>query len=229
MVAQRRAGERSGSRSARRLILFANARGDQRAQRIHRRRRFLASRLDGDGDAGPCGQHHQTHDRGAADAFVTARDGDGGVELFGGLHEFGRGAGVQALLVDDLDLTHNGGGAILGQTVIRLSGAVHLPVSTRLAIVQYLRPASWAAATASSSGQVSRTLASLINMGRLIPARTSTLGWLITEIARFDGVPPNISVRMATPSPLSTRLTASRIFLRHCSTSSSGPIVIASI
>ena len=32
-----------------------------------------------------------------------------------------------------------------------------------------------------------------------MPASTSTLGWLITEIARFEGVPPNMSVRMATP------------------------------
>ena len=38
-----------------------------------------------------------------------------------------------------------------------------------------------------------------------------------------------MSVRMATPSPLSTRLTASMMSLRRCSTSSSGPIVTASI
>src|SRR5664279_191335 len=213
MVSQRRAGERTGSVSARRLILFAKARGDQRAQRIHRRRRFLACGRNSDGNAGRRGQHRQAHDRGAADAFVTAGHDDGGVELFGGLHEFGRGTGVQALLVDDLDLAHHRGGVILGGIAVRLSGAVHLPVSTRLAMVQYLRPASWAAVTACSSGQVSRTLASLISIGRLIPASTSTLGWLITEMARLEGVPPNMSVRMATPSPLSTRLTASTIFL----------------
>ena len=46
-----------------------------------------------------------------------------------------------------------------------------------------------------------------------MPASTSTLGRLITEIARLDGVPPNMSVRMATPSPLSTRLTASMMSL----------------
>src|SRR5579863_5653532 len=74
---------------------------------------------------------------------------------------------------------------------------VHLPLSTRLAMVTYLRPASWAAATASASGHSSRTFASLTSMGRLMPASTSTLGRLITEIARLDGVPPNISVRMA--------------------------------
>src|SRR3974390_1703591 len=155
---------------------------------------------------------------------MPARDDNGGVELFSGLHEFGRGAGVQALLVYYLDLAHHRRAIFVAG-----SGSAHLPLSTRLAIVQYFRPASWAALTASSSGQVSRTLASLISIGRLMPASTSTLGWLITEIARFEGVPPNMSVRMATPLPLSTRLTASRIFLRHCSTSSSGPIVTASI
>jgi hypothetical protein len=32
-----------------------------------------------------------------------------------------------------------------------------------------------------------------------MPASTSTLGRPITEIARLEGVPPNISVRIATP------------------------------
>src|SRR3974390_2304573 len=155
---------------------------------------------------------------------MPARDDNGGVELFSGLHEFGRGAGVQALLVYYLDLAHHRRAIFVAG-----SGSAHLPLSTRLAMVQYLRPASCAAVTASSSWQVSRTLASLISIGRLMPASTSTLGWLMTEIARLDGVPPNMSVRMATPSPVSTRLTASRMFLRHCSTSSSGPMVTASI
>src|SRR5271169_4376583 len=65
---------------------------------------------------------------------------------------------------------------------------VHLPVWTRLAMVTYFRPASWAAATASASGHSSRTLASLASIGRLMPASTSTFGRLMTEIARFDGV-----------------------------------------
>ena len=62
-----------------------------------------------------------------------------------------------------------------------------------------------------------------------MPASTSTLGRLMQEIARLDGVPPNMSVRMATPSPVSTRLTASMMSLRHRSESSSAPIVTASI
>ena len=34
-----------------------------------------------------------------------------------------------------------------------------------------------------------------------MPASTSTFGRLMQEMARLDGVPPNMSVRMATPSP----------------------------
>src|SRR5690242_8587304 len=62
-----------------------------------------------------------------------------------------------------------------------------------------------------------------------MPASTSTFGRLMQDIARFDGVPPNMSVRIATPSPESTRLTASMMSLRQRSESSSAPIVIASI
>src|SRR3954468_11712523 len=124
---------------------------------------------------------------------------------------------MQPLLVADLDHANDGrvvGEAIAGGGAVHAAGFAHLPVRTRLAIVMYFRPESWAAATASVSGHSSRTLASLTSIGRLMPASTSTFGRPITEIARFDGVPPNISVRIATPSPLSTRLTASMMSLR---------------
>ena len=68
----------------------------------------------------------------------------------------------------------------------------------------YLRPASCAAATAACNGSLSRAEASLISIGRLMPAMTSTLPVSITEMARFDGVPPNMSVSRMTPSPPST-------------------------
>src|SRR3954453_17409181 len=112
---------------------------------------------------------------------------------------------MQASFVADLNYAGNvhiiGGTIAVGGTVDAAEFA-HLPVRTRLAIVMYFRPESWAAATASVSGHSSRTLASLTSIGRLMPASTSTLGRPITEIARFDGVPPNMSVRIATPSPL---------------------------
>ena len=92
----------------------------------------------------------------------------------------------------------------------------------------YLRPASWAARTASSRSMRERMLASLISIGRLRPAITSALVCSITEIARFDGVPPNISVSRMTPAPVSTRPQAARISRRRRSISSSGPMQIAS-
>src|SRR5688572_8079599 len=88
----------------------------------------------------------------------------------------------------------------------------------------YLRPASCAAVTAACSVCPSRMPASLISIGRLMPAITSTLARSSTEMARLDGVPPNMSVSSTTPSPLSTSLTRSRISLRRCSMSSSAPM-----
>src|SRR5215813_14801618 len=111
---------------------------------------------------------------------------------------------MQAALVDDEKLF--GGRArrhARPRNIFRRHVVVsHLPASTRLAIVTYLRPASWAIAIASGSERSSRTLASLTSIGRLMPASTSTFGRLMQEIARLEGVPPNMSVRMATPSPL---------------------------
>ena len=49
-------------------------------------------------------------------------------------------------------------------------------------------------------------MASFTSIGRLIPAITSTFGRFITEIERFEGVPPNMSVRITTPSPASARV-----------------------
>src|SRR6185312_15680299 len=124
----------------------------------------------------------------------------------------GRGPRMQATLVDDEKFPRDGACRHARPKFLFGRGIVaHLPASTRLAMVTYLRPASWAMAMASGSERSSRTLASLTSMGRLIPARTSTLGRLIHEIARLEGVPPNMSVRIATPSPLSTRFTASMI------------------
>src|SRR5436305_2010837 len=106
---------------------------------------------------------------------------------------------MQSFQVADLELADDVTGRrclLNGRTfAAALSWRAHFPVSTRLAMVTYLRPASCAAATASARGQSSRTFASLTNIGRLMPASTSTFGRLMTEIARFDGVPPNMSVR----------------------------------
>src|SRR5580704_15670159 len=212
-------------------VLFAEPPGHQGFERRHDLRRLGAGRRDRDRGAGAGGEHHQPHDRGATHGLMAAGDGHGGVVSFHRLHELGGRARVQALAVDDLEHPHDGGRGRrrLVRGTRRVGRLVHLPASTRLATVMYLRPASWAWATASARGVSSRTLASLTSIGRLIPASTSTFGRFITEIERFDGVPPNISVRIATPSPLSTRLTASMMSWRRRSMSSSGPIVTDAI
>src|SRR5215831_5925104 len=251
-----RAPALSGSRK-RSLINFVKARRDQRFQRRHSGPSFTTARTDRDRSSGRGREHHQAHDRCSADRLVAAGDPNVGVKFFYGLHEFCRCARVQAFLVANnesandrltsrrLRVEHASVvmravvnaviaavvGVVLNAVIAAaiMAGGFHLPDKTRLAMVTYFRPASCAAATASGSGHSSRTLASFTSIGRLIPARTSTLGRLMTEIARFDGVPPNMSVRMATPSPLSTRRTASIMSMRRSSTSSSGPMVTASI
>ena len=91
----------------------------------------------------------------------------------------------------------------------------------------YLRPASWALATQVVRFSRPRRLASLISMGRFRPAITSALVCSITEMARFEGVPPNMSVSRMTPWPSSTSATDFRISRRRCSMSSSGPMQTA--
>src|SRR3984957_19461056 len=175
-------------------------------------------------------QHHQSHDRGAADRLIAAGDPDFGIEALDHLDEFCRRTRVQAALVDDQHFTgdrtwRHSRSSVFGRRIV----FAHLPARTRLAMVTYLRPASCAIEIASGSERSSRTLASFTSIGRLMPASTSTFGRLMQEIARLDGVPPNMSVRTPTPSPLSTRLAASIMSLRHKSESSSAPIVTASI
>src|ERR1700730_7183077 len=213
------------------LLTLAEAARDERLERRHDLGRLGACSRDRDRGAGGGVEHQEPHDRGAAHGFVATGDGHVGVELLDREDELRRRARVQALAVDDGDYPHDRafGRMLFRRRAFRVGRFGHLPASTRLATGVYLLPASWAWASASASGDSSRTLASLTSMGRLMPASTSTLGRFITEIERFEGVPPNMSVRMATPSPLSTRLTASMMSWRRRSTSSSGPIVTASI
>src|SRR5689334_5992397 len=210
---------------------FVELARDQCGDGVERSLRLGSGGRDDDRSAGSGGQHHQSHDRSAAHGFAALCHPDFGVETLDHLHELCGRARMKSALVDDWNLAGNrtrrdgGSWRVIGRRVL----IAHLPASTRLAMVTYFRPASWAMAMASGSDRSSRTLASLTSMGRLIPASTSTFGRLMQEIARLEGVPPNISVRMATPSPLSTRFTASIMSLRHRSESSSAPIVTASI
>src|SRR5262245_65135033 len=98
---------------------------------------------------------------------MSAPDFHLGVELFHRLHELRRGARVQPFFVADLQLADD------RRRVRRIMGGgdlarrfAYLPVRTRLAMVMYLRPESWAAATASVSGHSSLTFASFTCTGR---------------------------------------------------------------
>src|SRR5262245_15887134 len=211
---------------------LVEAAGDQRGERVERGFRLAPACPDLELGACRCGEHHQPHDRGAADHHVVARDLDLGHELLSHVDEFDRRPGVQAAPVD-----HGHAAAqrlALPVTVSIGLGLSHYlaasPCSTLsrvLATLIYLRPASWALTTASTRPSVSRTLASLISIGRLTPAMISTRPLSMIEIARLDGVPPNMSVRRITPDPSPTASTAAMMSRRRCSMSSSGPMEIA--
>ena len=113
--------------------------------------------------------------------------------------ELGGGTRVQAALVGDRqDALERGRG-------IRPRGVHHEAslASIRDATVMYLRPASWAMRDRLGDRPVVRTEASLTSIGRLTPASTSMRACSMIEMARLDGVPPNMSVNTITPSPVS--------------------------
>src|SRR5438309_1329283 len=119
---------------------------DEFADGCDRGRGLRADRGDHDRGPGRRRQHHQSHDRGAADGLAAARYPDFGVEALDGLDEFGGGARVQSAFVDDEKFAGDGAcrHARPGDIFGRRDVVVHLPASTRLAMVTYLRPASWA-------------------------------------------------------------------------------------
>src|ERR1700722_15276899 len=136
-------------------LVLAEAAGDQSVERRDDGFRVLAAGIDRDVGAGGRAERHQAEDRSAAHAIAAAGDADIGLELLHGLHEFGRGAGMQPLLVDDAHDAHDG--AVprrrdIGAFISEATRFSHFPASTRLAIVMYLRPDSWAATTASAKG-----------------------------------------------------------------------------
>src|SRR5262245_55000173 len=175
-----------------------------------------AGKLDRTADARR--QHHQAHNRQARHLLALEVDADHRVELTGAAHELGRRPCVEAALVGDCQ-------SALDRPDGRIRGPAHEASLARIreATVMYLRPASCAMRTASAIGRL-RTLASLTSIGRLTPANTSMRAWSMIEMARLDGVPPNMSVSTMTPSPLSQAWTFSRISARRFSMSSSGPM-----
>src|SRR5947209_6230226 len=205
---------------------------DQPRQRLDRCRGVGSGRGNLDEGARGGGQHHQPHDRTSGDRGAVLAYPDIGLELRGRLDKPGGGAGMQSFLVTDLDGSPRGGqrlrrgfGKVLGGLGIHRRASA----SSCEATLMYLRPASCAPSTARSSFSFWRRLASLISIGRFTPAMTSILPRSMTEIARLDGVPPNISVSTTAPSPLSTSAMRRRISWRRSSISSSGPMQTAAI
>src|SRR6185312_10450378 len=177
--------------------VFIEATADQRGQRIERRPRLRSGGAKLDLGAGSRRQHHQPHDRASRHFGAALGDSDVGVIFPGQLDEARRGACVKAALVADC------GGAPQRRGGIRAVGHFTSARSCE-ATLMYLRPASCAPRTAFASVSVWRSPASLISIGRLMPAITSILPLSMIEMARFDGVPPNMSVSSTTPAPLST-------------------------
>src|SRR6476646_12209419 len=121
-----------------------------------------ALRRHRDGGALRRRERQQTHDRAPAHGLAAAGDRDVRVEFFDRLYEFGRGPRVEATPVDDREFAMRGTlGDVRRRTIVVEIHRAHFPVRTRDAILMYLRPASWACDTASSSPSSSRTLASL--------------------------------------------------------------------
>ena len=159
------------------------------------------------------------HDRRAPDRLLVAGDRHVGVERLGAFHELGRGARVQALAVAD----RHARAQLFSVCHVRLPPQAS-PDSSWLAMLMYLRPASLAAVMASRSVAWSRTLASLISIGRLMPGEHLGAGLLHHGDGQVRGRAAEHVGEQDTPWPLSTRRTASISSSRRTSTSSSGPM-----
>src|SRR5262245_30672052 len=162
---------------------------DQPRQRFDRCCGVAPGRGDLDERARRSREHHQSHDRPAGHGRSVLAHPDIGFELRRRLDKTRRGAGVKPLLVADLDGAPRRGRSLCGRFGKVLGGiGCHRRASARSceATLMYLRPASCAPSTARSSFSFWRRLASLISIGRLMPAMTSILPRSMTEIARLD-------------------------------------------
>src|SRR5690349_10214275 len=176
----------------------------------------VALNVDDDRVADRRAEHHQAHDRGPADSVTILFDLNRGIDLAGKIDELRARSRMEPALVGNRDLAADSRQA---------AASPRISLATEI----YLRPASRAAATAAWTGITLRAPSRRISIGRFTPAMTSTFSPFIRLIARFDGVPPNRSVRMITPWPRSTLAIALAMSLRRRSISSSGPMQMASI
>src|SRR5271165_895150 len=201
---------------------------DELREGCHRRLGIGAGGGESDDRAGCGGKHHQSHDRAAGDFSAVLAHPDIRVIEPGGLDKPSGGARVKPALVADRRNPANSPGrrarllyrSFVGRPIAHRRASL----SSWEATLMYLRPASWAPSTVRSRLSLCRRLASLISIGRLTPAITSILARSMTEMARFDGVPPNMSVSKTAPSPVSTAAIERRMSWRRFSMSSSGPM-----
>ena len=94
---------RAAGRSLPSLVLAEPPR-DEPGDRLEASLGVLALRRHGDGRALRGAERQDAHDRAPADGLAAAGHGDVGGEALDGLDQFRRGAGVQALAVDDREL-----------------------------------------------------------------------------------------------------------------------------
>jgi hypothetical protein len=159
----------------------------------------VAFGVDGDRVAHRRAEHHQAHDRGAADPAAVLLDLDRGGSWLARLTNLALARAWSPRLVGDLDRPANA-------------------LKPRLPRGSRTRPRYICARLARGGDRGAdvitlRAPSSRISIGRLTPAMTSIFSLFIRLMARLDGVPPNRSVRMITPLPWSTAI-ASAMSLR---------------
>src|SRR3954451_4789896 len=162
--------------------------------------------MDGDRVAHRRAEHHQPHDRRPADAVAVLLDLDRGIDAAGEIDEFGARPRMKPACIADRDIAAD-----------RVQAAASPRISDATEI--YLRPASRAAATAAWTGITFRAPSRRISIGRFTPAMTSIFSLFIRLIARFEGVPPNRSVKINTPWPRSAFFAPFAMSLRRRSMS----------
>src|ERR1700736_2381379 len=155
--------------------VFIEAAADQLGKRGDRALGLGAGGAQLDGGAGTSRKHHQPHDRSAGDGSAVLGHHDFGIEFVGELDEARCGARVQPALIADGDGASDRVGTAGAGFLAGLVAHPRASASSCEATLMYFRPASCAPRTAFARVSFCRKLASLISIGRLMPAITSIL------------------------------------------------------
>src|SRR5262245_1168607 len=125
----------------------------------------------------------------AAHPLPAARHLHLGAETARHAHELARRARVEAALARDHEL------ALDGERLAHRLSSGRISLATEMLRCPYCLTKE----ASSSSGFSSRSVASLISIGRFTPVTTSTRRSPRNERLTFEGVPPNMSVSTRTP------------------------------